>query len=92
MGFTSPLFSLYASSNCWRVRFLVVPFPPCGLPLLGCLLAWTLVLAPYFFFSPFLGCLLFIEFGRVSSSRESDQAPRFQSIKFQWRMVRKCDI
>jgi hypothetical protein len=28
----------------------VVPLLPCGLPLLGCLLAWTLVLAPCFFF------------------------------------------
>jgi hypothetical protein len=28
-------------------------------PLLGCLLAWTLVLAPCFFFSPFLECFLF---------------------------------
>jgi len=53
----------YASCDWWRVRFLVVPFPPCGLPLLGCLLAWTLVLAPCFFFSHFLGCLLFMKFG-----------------------------
>jgi hypothetical protein len=52
----------YASCDWWRVRFLVVPFPPCGLPLLGCLLAWTLVLAPCFFFSHFLGCLLFMKF------------------------------
>jgi hypothetical protein len=39
--------------------FLVVPFPGGGAPLLGCLLAWTLVLAPCFFFSPFLECFLF---------------------------------
>jgi hypothetical protein len=45
-----------------RFRFLVVPFPPCGLPLLGYLFAWTLVLAP-FFFPHFLRCLLFIKFG-----------------------------
>jgi hypothetical protein len=35
---------------------------------LGCLLAWTLVLAPCLFFSPLLGCLLLIKFGKVSSS------------------------
>ncbi len=35
---------------------------------LGCLLAWTLVLAPCLFFFPLLGCLLFIKFGKVSSS------------------------
>ncbi len=29
---------------------------------------WTLVLALPFFFSPFLGCFLFIKFGWVSSS------------------------
>ncbi len=46
---------------------LVVPLPPCGPPVLGCLLAWTLVLALCFFFSPFLGCFLFVKFGRVSS-------------------------
>ncbi len=39
--------------------------PPCGLLLLGYLLAWTLVLAPCFFLSPFLGCFLFIKFDRV---------------------------
>ncbi len=37
------------------------------LPLFGGLPAWTLVLARCFFFSPFLGCSLFMEFGRVSS-------------------------
>ncbi len=37
------------------------------LPLLGGLPAWTLVLAPCFFFSPFLGRFLLMEFGRVSS-------------------------
>jgi hypothetical protein len=31
----------------------------CGLPLWGCLLAWTLVLAPCFFFSPFAWVLSF---------------------------------
>jgi hypothetical protein len=46
----------------------MVPFPLGGPPLLGYLFAWTLVLAPCFFFSPFLGCFLFIKFGRVSSS------------------------
>jgi hypothetical protein len=46
--------------------FLVVPFPPGGPSRLGCLLAWTLVLAACFFFSPFLGCLHFIKFGGVS--------------------------
>ncbi len=49
----------------------MVPFPPCGPPLLGCLLAWTLVLAPCFLFSPFLGCFLSIKFGRVSSHLDS---------------------
>ncbi len=43
----------------------MVPLSPCGLLLLGFLLAWTLVLAPCFFFSPFLGCFLFIKFDRV---------------------------
>jgi hypothetical protein len=56
-----------ASSNWWRFRYLVVPLPTCGLPLLGCLLACTLVRAPCFYLSPFLGCFLFIKFGRVSS-------------------------
>ncbi len=42
---------------------------PRGLPLFGCLLAWTLVLAPCFFISPFLGFFLFIKVGRVSSSK-----------------------
>jgi UPF0716 family protein affecting phage T7 exclusion len=28
---------------------------------------WTSILAPCFFFSPFLGCFLFIKVGRVSS-------------------------
>jgi hypothetical protein len=46
---------------------LVVPLPPCGPPVLGCFLAWTLVLALCFFFSPFLGCFLLVKFGRVSS-------------------------
>jgi len=49
----------------------VVPFPPCGPPLLGCLLAWTWVLAPCYFSSPFLGCFLSIKFGRVSSHLDS---------------------
>jgi hypothetical protein len=31
------------------------------------LLVWTLVLAPCFFFSSFLGCFLFMKFGKVSS-------------------------
>ncbi len=43
----------------------MVPFPPCGPPCLGHLLAWTVVLAPCFFFSPFFGSFLFIKFGRV---------------------------
>jgi hypothetical protein len=42
----------------------VVPFPHYGLLLLSCLLVQTLVLAPCFFFSPFLGCFLKIKFGR----------------------------
>jgi hypothetical protein len=36
---------------------LVVPFLPCDPPGLGCLLEGTLVLAPCFFFSPFLRVL-----------------------------------
>ncbi len=60
IGFTSPLLSWYiAWCSWWRIRwFLVVPFPPCGLPLLfwAVCFAWTLVLAPLFLFSlPFLG-------------------------------------
>jgi hypothetical protein len=43
------------------IWFLVVSFPPAAPPHLGCLLAWTLVLAPCFFFSPFLGCFLFFK-------------------------------
>ncbi len=50
-------------ASSWRVGYLVVPF----LPHLGCSLTSTLVLAPCFFFSPFLGCFLLIKFGRVSS-------------------------
>jgi hypothetical protein len=38
---------------------VLVPLPPSGSPFLGCLLAWTLVFAPCFFFSPFLGVLSF---------------------------------
>jgi hypothetical protein len=30
----------------WDLGYLVVSFPPCGPPLLGSLLAWTLVIAP----------------------------------------------
>jgi hypothetical protein len=48
----------YISCDWWRVWFLVVPFTR-GLPLLGCLLAQTLVLAPCFFFSPFCSALSF---------------------------------
>jgi hypothetical protein len=29
----------YASSNWWRFQYLVVPLPPCGLPLFCCMLA-----------------------------------------------------
>ncbi len=65
--FTSPLFSWNAPCSWWRAQFLVVPFPACGPPLLGCLLAWTLFLAPRSFFSPFSGCFLFMKFGRISS-------------------------
>jgi hypothetical protein len=35
-----------------RSLLLTVRSPPCGPPLLGCLLAWTSVLAPCFLFSP----------------------------------------
>jgi hypothetical protein len=55
-GLPPPFFSWFASCDLWRVRFLVVPLPPCGPPLLGSLLAWTSVLAPCFLFSPLLGC------------------------------------
>jgi hypothetical protein len=41
VGFTFPFFTWYASSNWGRFQYLVVPLPPCGLPLLGCMLAWT---------------------------------------------------
>jgi hypothetical protein len=57
--FTFPFFKGYASSNWWRFQYLVVPLPPCGLPLFCCMLAKTLVLVPCFFFSPLLGCFLF---------------------------------
>jgi hypothetical protein len=50
----SSLLSWYTSCHWWRVWFLVVPFPPCGPPRSGCLLAWTSILAPCFFSSPFL--------------------------------------
>jgi hypothetical protein len=67
------------------VPFLMVPFPCCGLPLLGYLFAWTLVLAPCFFYSPFvsffLQCFLLIKFGRVSSSFWSGPG-RLVSLKF----------
>ncbi len=33
----------------------MVPLSPCDLPLLGCLLAWTFILAPSSFSLPFLG-------------------------------------
>ncbi len=49
-----------------EVSILAVHFPACGSRLLGCLLAWTLVQALFFFSSPFLGCFLFIKVGRVS--------------------------
>ncbi len=57
LGLPRP-FSWFASCNWWRVTFLVFPFPPCGLPLLGCLLARTSVLGPCFLFSPFLSIKL----------------------------------
>ncbi len=65
---TSPCFSWYASCDWWRFQYLVVHLSPCGMSLLGCLLAWTLVLAVLFLFSLpfFLGCFLFMKFGRVS--------------------------
>ncbi len=65
VGFTFPFFSWYASSNWWRFQYLVVPLPPCGLPLLGCMVAWTLVLVRSFFFFPLLGCFLFTFSGPV---------------------------
>ncbi len=58
---------IYPFEEGKRVLFLVVPFPAGGLPPSGCLLVWTLVLAPCFFFSSFLGCFLFMKFGKVSS-------------------------
>jgi hypothetical protein len=74
VGFTFPFCSWYASSNCWRFQYLVVPLPPYGLPLSGFMLAWILVLVPCLFFSTllgcfsaFLGCFLFIKFEWVSS-------------------------
>jgi hypothetical protein len=39
---------------------------PASFELFACL-DWTLVLAPWSFFSPFLGWFLFIKFGRTSS-------------------------
>ncbi len=42
-----------------RVEFLVVPFPPCGLLLLGCLLPWTFVLTSCFFSLLCLGAFFF---------------------------------
>ncbi len=65
--FISTNWNIINLSTDFRVWFLVVPFPPCGPPRLACLLAWTLVLGPCCFSSPFLGCFLFIKFGRVSS-------------------------
>jgi len=50
-----------ASSDWWRFRYLVVPLPPCGPPLLGGLFAWTLVLAPCFFFLSLSWVLSFYE-------------------------------
>jgi hypothetical protein len=41
---------IYPFEEGKRVLFLVVSFPPGGLPPLGCLLAWTLVLASCFLF------------------------------------------
>ncbi len=83
MGFTSPLFSQFASCDWWRVRFLLVPFSPCGPLLLGCLLAaWTSVLAPCFLFLP-LGCFLSIKFGGVSSILVTRVAPVFHNIQWQ---------
>ncbi len=65
MGFTSPLFSQFASCDWWRVRFLLVPFSPCGPLLLGCLLAaWTSVLAPCFLFLPLSWVLSFYKVWR----------------------------
>jgi hypothetical protein len=68
-GLPPPLFSWYASCDWWRVQFLVVPFPSWGflvasfpyrgLPHLGYLFAWTLVLVACFFSSPLLRSLSF---------------------------------
>jgi hypothetical protein len=52
---------LHATGDWWRFGYLVVPFRSYGTPLLGCLLAWTLVLALSFFFSPLLWVLSFDE-------------------------------
>jgi hypothetical protein len=49
-----PTISTMSKSSLWAAFF-------------GCLLAWTLVLASCFFFSPLLGCFVFIKVGRVSS-------------------------
>jgi hypothetical protein len=48
----------------------VVPFSLCGTPLLGCLWPrlWSFQLC--FFLSPFLGCILFIRFGRQVNNPE----------------------
>jgi hypothetical protein len=53
------VYSYVSATGGWRVRFLVVPFPPCGPPLLGCLLAWSWVLAPLFLCLSLSGMLSF---------------------------------
>jgi hypothetical protein len=69
----------------------VVPLPPCDSPLFGCLLAWTLVLAPCFFFSPFLGCSLLMKFGKVSSLQDCyDYGEKMHSFSEPWNIQIIC--
>jgi hypothetical protein len=67
---TSPFFTWYASCDWWRFWYLVVPLPPCVVA--G--LFWAIFLPglwslPFVSFSlPFLGCFLFMKFGRFHQS------------------------
>ncbi len=77
MGLTSPFFSWYASNDWWRFLYLVVPLPPCGTSLLGCLFASNFGPFPLsLFLSFFFGCFLFVKFCEASSKASDFQCAK----------------
>jgi len=81
-GFSSSNFTLHdhvLSTAGDALSGSITSLWPAKKPFLGCLLASTLVFAPCFFFSPFLGGFLFLlKFGRVSSFSDSSKTKKAQ--------------